>query len=417
MTHTTTPRDPGFDNSLAFLREGYTFVGRRARRLGSDVFETRLMLRDFTCVTGAEAARLVYDPERFERSGVMPEPVRSTLVGSGGVQNLDGERHRHRKAMFLSLMSPGAVTALGDAFEGAWTGALPGWRQADGVTLMPAVERLLARAVCQWTGVPLPDEDVDRRTAQLAAMIDGAATVAPRHIRGRIARLQGEAWIAGLVEDVREGRREVDPQSALAVVAAHRDPDGALLDTRIAAIEVLNLLRPTVAVARYVTFLAQALHRHPDWRERLAGGSADDEEAFVHETRRFYPFFPVIAARTRHAFTWNGHAFPAGRMVMLDLYGTNRDPRSWEEPERFRPERFLGWPGDPFTLIPQGGGDHADGHRCPGEWVTIELMRRAARILTTRMTYRVPPQDLTIPLGRMPTGPRSGFRITDVATA
>src|SRR5690606_8806230 len=103
-------------------------------------------------------------------------------------------------------------------------------------------------------------------------------------------------------------------------------------------------------------------------------GSADYPQWFVQEVRRFYPFFPAAAAVVKQDFVWQGYTFPEGRRVMLDLYGTNHDPRAWESPETFSPERFSAWPDSPFTLIPQGGGDHFSGHRCAGEWMTIELM-------------------------------------------
>src|SRR3546814_10555834 len=63
----------------------------------------------------------------------------------------------------------------------------------------------------------------------------------------------------------------------------------------------------------------------------------------------------------------------------LDLHGTNRDRRSWDAPEEFRPERFRRWDGSPFNFIPQGGGSHDLNHRCPGEWITIELMKEIGR--------------------------------------
>ena len=100
--------------------------------------------------------------------------------------------------------------------------------------------------------------------------------------------------------------------------------------------------------------------------------------------------------------------------MILDLYGTLHDPRSWEEPDAFRPDRFAGWDGSPFDLIPQGGGDHHVNHRCAGEWITIELMKRAVRLLTSAMRYDVQTQDLRIDLSRMSAIPESRFVITNV---
>lgn len=134
----------------------------------------------------------------------------------------------------------------------------------------------------------------------------------------------------------------------------------------------------------------------------------------MQEVRRFYPFFPVIGGRVQQAFRWRGHQFPRGRWVLLDLYATNHDPRAWERPEEFRPQRFHGWRGSPFAFIPQGGGDHHTNHRCAGEWVTIAVLEVIVGALAREMTYRVPPQDLRVSLRRIPAIPRSGFVIEDV---
>lgn len=135
----------------------------------------------------------------------------------------------------------------------------------------------------------------------------------------------------------------------------------------------------------------------------------------MQEVRRFYSFFPAVAARVRRGFEWHGYRFPRGGRVILDLYGTNHDPRSWEAPEEFRPKRFLEWDGSPFNLIPQGGGDHDLGHRCAGEWVTIALMKVATDFLVRHIAYDVPEQDLRIDMSRLPALPRSGFVIGQVS--
>ena len=49
-----------------------------------------------------------------------------------------------------------------------------------------------------------------------------------------------------------------------------------------------------MAVAVYLTFVAHALASHPEWRTRLAGGDGSEDEMFVQEVRRSYPFFPAI---------------------------------------------------------------------------------------------------------------------------
>lgn len=99
---------------------------------------------------------------------------------------------------------------------------------------------------------------------------------------------------------------------------------------------------------------------------------------------------------------------------MLDLWGTNREAQHWDEPECFRPERFRDWDGNPFSFVTQGGGDPAEGHRCPGEPLAIELLKMALRMLTREMAYQVPAQDLSVDLTRMPAQPGSGLLISGV---
>ncbi|MEV0157501.1 cytochrome P450 [Micromonospora sp. NPDC050686] len=409
----STPADRSPDSTLAYLREGYRFISTRCERYGSDIFTTRLLLEPTICLRGRPAAMLFYDTERFQRAGAMPKRGQRTLTGVGGMQGLDGPPHADRKAMFMSLMTPSAVRHLGQLFEDEWRARIPAWERSGPVVLFDEVGRMLTRAVCAWAGVPLAEREVARRTGDLHAMIDAPVALGPRHWRGRLARRRGEHWAGDLVERVRRGALPAPAGGALRVIAEHRDGGGRPLPRRVAAVELLNVLRPTVAVDRLVVFAALALHDHPHCRDHVRSGE-DATEQFVQEVRRYYPFFPVTAARVRRSFDWQGHHFPQGRRVLLDLYGTNHHPKLWPEPERFRPERFAGWPVDPYAFVPQGGGEHLGGHRCAGEWSTIELMKRAVTLLTTALRYDVPPQDLAVSLRRMPARPPSGFLISDV---
>lgn len=135
---------------------------------------------------------------------------------------------------------------------------------------------------------------------------------------------------------------------------------------------------------------------------------------FAQEVRRYYPFAPAMSAKVKKNFEWNGYRFKKNRFVILDIFGTNRHPDLWEDPDEFIPERFEDWGGSPFSFVPQGGGDHHIGHRCSGEWITVMVMRSFFKYLTENVSYNVPTQNLGYNMTRIPTLPKSGFVITNV---
>lgn len=411
------PRDPLPDSTLALLREGYTFIPKRCQRFRSDLFETRLMMRKAICMSGEAAAREFYAPERFTRQGAMPPTTVRLLQDRGSVQLLDGADHHHRKRMFMSLMTPENIERLSDTFAEHWLLRAPNWERQGSVVLYDALNETLTAAVCDWAGIVLTQEDTTDRTDEFVAMIEGAGAVGPRNWKGALLRARCERWARNLIERVRENENFAPEGSATRVIAKHRDRNGALLSVNDAAVELLNILRPTVAVGRFIVFAALALHEYPEWRDRLRAGDDGDLERFVQEVRRFYPFFPFVGGIVREPFDWGGHHFAKGDWVILDLYGTNHDERVWEHPDTFNPDRFRTWDGSAYNFIPQGGGDYANGHRCPGEWITIALLKRAVSLLTTAMTYDVPDQDLSIHLNVMPALPKSGFVIRNIRPA
>lgn len=291
------PRDRTFDAALALLRDPYQFIAKRSRRHGSDLFQTRLLLRPAICMTGPEAAALFYDEGKFTRRGATPGRIQKALFGQGGVQGLDGAAHRHRKQMFMSLMTPERIDLLAEQTVDRWRADAWTWAARERVVLYDALRPPLTRAVCAWAGVPLAERAVARRTRELTAMFADAASVGLDYWRARLARKRAERWTADLIAEIRAGRSVPPAESAAHAIAWHRGLDGKLLDPRVGAVELLNVLRPTVAVAVYVVFVAHALHQHPAWRERLRAGDDLDSECFVQEVRRFYPFFPAVAAR------------------------------------------------------------------------------------------------------------------------
>ncbi len=415
-------RIAGLDSSIALLTEGYLFGRNRFQRADTDLFETRLLMRPATVVYGAEAARVFYDGDRFGRERAMPTSVMHLLQDESSVQSLSSVAHRRRKSLFVELlMDDDAIADVQSIFRNEWARTVRTW--TGEVVLHDELTTLLTRVALRWVGIAPSRVDVGRLSAELAAMIEHAGSFGPSNWLTRGRRRSAERWARDVVAAERReaerlrrsGRKESSPvavQSPVRRLATARGDDDELLPLDVAAVELLNVLRPTVAVARFVVFGAHALHRWPNWRRRLRSGASPDRDALLltHEVRRCYPFFPVVGGTARRRFDWRDRTFEPGDWVLLDLYATNHDERIWGDATVFRPDRFRDWDGDPFTLVPQGAGDPLRGHRCPGERATVAILETALLELA-RLDYYVPEQDLDIALTRFPALPKSGFRL------
>ncbi|GIP43026.1 cytochrome P450 [Paenibacillus sp. J45TS6] len=408
------PKEEGLDNTLNVLKEGYLYITNRAIGFQSNLFETRLLGEKAICMRGEEAAQLFYDNEKFVREGAAPKRVLKTLFGENGVQTLDGEEHHHRKAMFMSLMSREGLQKIREITSKHWGLAVGRWETKKEIEIYEESQELLCRIACEWAGVPLAIDEVKEKSEWLGAMIEATAAIGVAHMKGKRARSKAEKWITALVEEVREGKIHPAEDTALYTFSWHRDLTGELLDPETASVEVLNIIRPIVAVSIYITFTALAVIQQPEEREKLASGDETYLQNFVQEVRRFYPFFPFSGARVKEDFTWQGYEFKKGELTLLDLYGTNHHPDLWDQPEQFRPDRFKDWRGTPFNFIPQGGGDYDTGHRCAGEFITIEIMKESLDYLANKMSYEIPEQDFSYSFNDIPSLPHSNIVLKNV---
>jgi fatty-acid peroxygenase len=393
------------DESLRVLLDGYAWLPDRRRRSPGGVVRTRLLGRRAIGLCGPEAARFFYNEDHIRRHGAIPGAVQSTLFGHGAVHTLDGPGHRQRKAVFLSLVTSQSTAELTQSICAAWDEVAASWPVGRRIVLFDEAARALTRGVTRWAGLDLTGSDADQMAGDLVAMVDGFATLGPRHWRARAARRRQEATLADTVTRVRAGTVHPREGSALDVVSRHRE-NGDLLSPRVAAVELLNVIRPTVAVSWFVAFAGHALHHWPEHQEPLSTGGDAFALAFAHELRRFYPFAPFIAGHAVTDLSFQGQDIPAGALVLLDLYGQNHDSQLWTDPYTFRPSRFLNREIDAFELVPQGAGDPHTGHRCPGEPFTVAILRALA-IRLARLDLRFPAQDWTISLRRIPARPAS----------
>ncbi|PSS07727.1 Cytochrome P450 71A8 like [Actinidia chinensis var. chinensis] len=165
----------------------------------------------------------------------------------------------------------------------------------------------------------------------------------------------------------------------------HKDDSTAVSIDRdsIKAVVLTTFAAGTDTTSTFLEWAMTELLRHPrvlkkvqiEVREVLKGKDdiADDFEkmlylkAVMKETFRLHPPIPLLVPRqAREDVKVMGYDIAAGTMVIINAWAIGRDPALWDEPEEFRPERFLNSPIDfkglDFQLIPFGAGRRG----CPG---------------------------------------------------
>jgi cytochrome P450 len=158
--------------------------------------------------------------------------------------------------------------------------------------------------------------------------------------------------------------------------AAEKDPAFPEFDHQQAVDEMKQYLwAGTETTALTLAWALYLTARHPEAAERIrAEGEATygDREptaadysalaytrAVIQETMRLYPPIWGLIRVAAKADVIDGKEIRPGDRIVMFAYGAHHNPKFWEEPEEFRPERWL---GDAlkkrvkYSYLPFGGG-------------------------------------------------------------
>ena len=395
------------------LDEGYLLLSELRKEANAPVVKARLLNKEVIAIYGKEAAKKFYDPRNFKREGAMPKIVLKTLFGENGVQTLDGQAHEHRKTIFMDLMTPKRMEEYHRILDKNLTQKLD--RQQGQFELFDIAKYVLFRSICEWAGIDLSQltkKEVDQLAEYQISMISSAVTNPATHIKGIDNRKKSEKWAQSLIENARINPVAGKEDVALYAFAKATDDHGELLPIDGAAVELLNVIRPTVALTVWIALMGHALFSRPDIYQRLHAEFDQLQDSFIQEMRRYYPFFPMLPAFAIQDVEVDGYLIPKDSWVVLDLYGTNHDDRMIETPEVFRISRYLGKEkhisyDEEYEMIAQGGGKFKTMHRCAGEWITLHTLRVFSDQLVNKYQFSIPEQDWSIPMNQFPTYPKS----------
>nr|QUN00491.1 cytochrome P450 82C61 [Tripterygium wilfordii] len=124
-------------------------------------------------------------------------------------------------------------------------------------------------------------------------------------------------------------------------------------------------------------------------------------DAVITETLRLYPLGPLgLPHESIEDCTIAGYHVPARTRILFNLWKIHQDPRVWENPLEFKPERFLkehnniDVRGGHFELLPFGSGRRM----CPGVSFALQVLKLTLANMLHGFDFATPndePVDMT----------------------
>lgn len=359
--------------------------------------------RRYVYLLGPRANEFVFGHDHLFRwreafASLIPVDGETSVVVS------DGEAHGRRRGLVRPALDRRHVDGYVDAIARTAAEALDAVRPGELVdgyqVLRAAIRRATMRALFGESVGGHADDmgDLLKPLIDLTDLLPDTVAVhrrlrTPRWRRAMAVRRQLDAFIGSEIARARAG--DAPPDRVLSTLVHGRDGSGpGLSETEIRDQMVTLIAAGYETTSAAMAWTLYGLAVRPDLVGRAteeasraceigltasAMGEMEWVGAIVREALRLYPPAVVSARYVAEDFTVEGRRVRAGTMLLYSPYATHRDPRVYDEPLAFRPERWLCGATRPASeYLPFGGG----GHRCLGSTMaTTELTVMLATLL------------------------------------
>ncbi|PIN23950.1 Cytochrome P450 CYP2 subfamily [Handroanthus impetiginosus] len=135
-------------------------------------------------------------------------------------------------------------------------------------------------------------------------------------------------------------------------------------------------------------------------------------QAVLKETFRLHPPIPMLNRKSVSDCVIDGYKIPAASILFVNNWSIGRNPKYWESPMLFRPERFLekencsiDIKGQHFELLPFGTGRRG----CPGMLLAIQELISILGTLIQCFDWKLPDGSMSVDMSERPglTAPRA----------
>ncbi|GAC1539809.1 MAG: cytochrome P450 [Polyangiales bacterium] len=430
---------PLIGNALAYLRDPFAFLGRVVREHG-DVVRVRFATLPFTLVSHPDVVEqvLVVQAKSFHKDR-FGQTLKAVL--GEGLLISEGDVWRRQRRLANPAFHKERIAAYGQIMVDLASRAVGGWRDGDERDVHKDMMRLTLEivaktlfgadvaAVADEVGEALHDvlEHFTDAKYHFLPLLRRLPTPAMRRFPAARARL--DEVIFGFVRARRAaGDAEEAPTSDLLSMLLHaRDADGTRMSDDQLRDEVMTLFlagHETTAIALTWTWLLLA--RNPEVERRLHASLTEALDgraptladlprlkyaaAVIDEAMRLYPPAWSIGREAMEDVVLGGFAIPKGTQVWINPWTIHRDPRWFDAPEEFRPERWLDGSLEAlpkYAYFPFGGGPRI----CIGlAFARMEAILLLAAIAREVKLHVLPDQKIE-PMASVTLRPRHGLRV------
>jgi cytochrome P450 len=393
------PRAPALLQTLAWAVAPTWIMDNCAQRLGETFTLTFWPSgMQLVVVSGPEAVKTVFTaPPHIAPSAAGNSPVRP-VMGPSSVIVLTGAEHMRQRKLLLPPFHGERMREYEQTIVQATRADIASWPLERPMRLQERTRAITLEVILRAVfGV-----EAERMAALRGAIDNLLAPMQPWRMvlfalrRPSVERPPGaigralDRLDAVIYDELAKRRAQEDLSQRtdiLSLLMQARDEDGEpMTDGELRDELVTLLLAGHETTATSVAWAIERLVRHPDKLARLVaeidagddGGAESYMTAVVNETLRVRPVVPIVARMLTQELQVDGYALPAGTRVTPSIYLTNRNPRVYEHPAEFRPERFAQSGPDTFAWIPFGGGIR----RCIGaSFAQLEMRLMLATML------------------------------------
>src|SRR5579884_95651 len=275
---------------------------------------------------------------------------------------------RSRLEQYLAAMNP----AIGRGLDA--------WRPDSRFRFYTQTKQLTLDLASEvFVGTRLGPEASRINRALIAAVVGGATLIRADVPGGRWHRgLAGRRVLEEFFASQLPAKRASDGTDLFSVLChAESDTGERFTDDDVVNHMIFVLMAAHDTSTLSLSMMAYLLAKHPDWQDRLRSESRQlgtTEPSFEQleqlrsldlvfkETLRMFAPVGVLFRQALSDTALRGHFIPAGTLLSLSLYASQRMEPWWHDPDRFDPERFAeGRREDEshrYAWTPFGGGVH-----------------------------------------------------------